>query len=214
MWMTSGAMGRSGSGTLILSTPSPSMLLGIHLPTRLSDPDNHERIFNLVSSKDETFVMLNCLNNFKGWSVRADRSVDKSHKTHYTCVGRWTTNKKRKGNKAGRETHNEYAAGGNQCSDRATCQTWGWKEGLEVYDKATNLFYYMRVKEIRETHPGLDQLKSESRDWFYIQVLSNGNKETQSRSNTKNRATWMDKREAFSINHECGNWTGVIYWWL
>ena len=74
-----------------------------------------------------------------------------------------------------------------------------------MYDKATNLFYYMRVKEIRETHPGLDQLKSESRDWFYIQVLSNGNKETQSRSNTKNRATWMDKREAFSINHECGN---------
>ena len=56
---------------------------------RISDPGIHTCIFDLVSYKDDVFVMLNYLNNYKVWGLRAQQKVvNKSRKIHHTCVGR------------------------------------------------------------------------------------------------------------------------------
>ena len=92
----------------------------------------------------------------------------------------------------------QRCTGDYQGSGRATNQMGWQKERLEFYDKATKFFHCVRVEEHGEMHPRLDQVKSEARDWFYIQVLSWRNKETQSRSSTKKRAV---RREAPDFWH-------------
>ena len=70
---------------------------------RMSNPDNdnHECIFDLVSYKDEAFVMLDDPNIYEGWNLRVQQVGNKSHKIHHTYVGRWTQNTKKKRNTGG-----------------------------------------------------------------------------------------------------------------
>ena len=48
-------------------------------------------------------------------------------------------------------------------------------------DKTTKFFHRMRVGENREPHPQFERLKSETREWFYTQMLSKRNEETKRR---------------------------------
>ena len=62
-------------------------------------------------------------------------------------------------------------------------------------DKTTKFFHRMRVGENREPHPQFERLKSETREWFYTQMLSKRNEETKRiRRRAKREAAQMENR--------------------
>ena len=56
-----------------------------HINSKLSDHVSSHCIYDLVSYKDEAFVMLVYLDNYKSWKLRA--SKPRQDKIHKTCVG-------------------------------------------------------------------------------------------------------------------------------
>ena len=91
----------------------------------MSDPDNHECIFDLDSYKDEAFVVLNYLNNYEGWGLRVHHvPTSYTGSTTLVCKGELRIqNNKKKRNKGGIEVQcGECAAGDNHNSGRITDQ--------------------------------------------------------------------------------------------
>ena len=137
----------------------------------LSDPDNHECIFNLVSLEDEACVTRGGVKEL----IRQMLSPTRSTTTVWEDVLRT-----RRGGGA-RQAVSCNIIKILPVMTKAVVEPqskWWWKEGLDLHDKVTKFFNYMSVEENGDTHPGFDQLKSEARNWFYIQVLCKRNEET------------------------------------
>ena len=135
----------------------------------MSDPNNHEYIFDLVSHKDDAQIS-------KGLWLVESKSTSyncQAHKTHHTCMQRWTQNNNKKRNEGGIETQSdERDTDDNLNSGRAINQPGWHSEGLEFYEKRTKFFNMMRVEENEVPHPQFVRLKSETRDWFYTGAKS------------------------------------------
>ena len=92
---------------------------------RMRDPVSHDYIFNLVSYNDDISVMLNCLNNYKGWGLRVHHvPTSYTGSTTLVCEGELRIqNNKKKRNKGGIEVQcGECAAGDNHNIGRTTDQ--------------------------------------------------------------------------------------------